>query len=67
MEIVISLLMFLGEPPKLVEHYYVPDQKISTCIKLKREGERNSNAEYRCAKVKAVVKDNKILSISSLD
>ena len=42
MEIVISLLMFLGEPPVLKE-------------------------QFRCMKVKAVVKDGKIISISSLD
>jgi|TARA_B100000519_G_scaffold150161_1_gene130969 hypothetical protein len=64
--IVLALLMFVGEPQKLMEHYYVQDQKISTCIKLKREGERNSNATYQCAKVKAIVKDKKIISISKM-
>ena len=29
MEIVISLLMFLGEPPVLKEHLFIKDQKIT--------------------------------------
>ena len=65
MEIVISLLMFLGEPPVLKEHLLMPS--ISKCLAKKRIATRNSNAEYRCSKVQAVVKDGKIISISSLD
>ena len=65
MEIVISLLMFLGEPPVLKEHLLMPS--ISECLTKRRIATRNSNAEYRCSKVKAVVKDGKIISISSLD
>jgi hypothetical protein len=65
MEIVISLLMFLGEPPVLKEHLLMPS--ISKCLAKKRIATRNSNAEYRCMKVNAVVKDGKIISISSLD
>jgi len=66
MELVLALLMWVGDPPKLMEHYYVQDQKVSSCIKLKREGERNSNATFQCVKVKAVVKDKKIISISKM-
>ena len=65
MEIVISLLMFLGEPPVLKEHLLMPT--ISECLKKKRIATRNSNADYKCMKVKAVVKDGKIISISSVD
>ena len=65
MEIVISLLMFLGDPPVMKEHLLMPS--ISECLKKKRIATRNSNAEYRCSKVKAVVKDGKIISISSVD
>ena len=65
MELVISLLMFLGEPPVLKEHLLMPT--ISKCLAKKRIATRNSNAEYRCMKVNAVVKDGKIISISSLD
>ena len=65
MELVISLLMFLGEPPVLKEHLLMPS--ISECLKKKRIATRNSNALYKCSKVKAVVKDGKIISISSLD
>jgi len=65
MEIVISLLMFLGEPPVLKEHLLMPT--LSECLKKKRIATRNSNADYKCMKVKAVVKDGKIISISSID
>ena len=65
MEVVISLLMFLGEPPVLKEHLLMPS--ISECLKKKRIATRNSNADYKCMKVKAVVKDGKIISISSVD
>ena len=53
MEIVISLLMFLGEPAVLKEHLYIQDQRMATCLKMKRISERSSNAKYQCAKVKA--------------
>ena len=36
-------------------------------LKKKRIATRNSNAQYQCMKVKAVVKDGKIISISNLD
>ena len=65
MEVVISLLMFLGEPPVLKEHLLMPS--ISKCLEKKRIATRNSNADYKCMKVKAVVKDGKIISISSID
>lgn len=73
MEIVISLLMFLGEPLVLKEHLYIQDQKMSTCLKMKRISERSSNAKYQCARVNATViideysGQKKITSISSLD
>ena len=68
MEIVISLLMFLGNPPELKEHLLMPS--ISECLKKKRIATRNSGSDrlfYKCMKVKAVVKDGKIISISSMD
>ena len=65
MEIVIALLMYLNDPPVLKEHLLMPT--LSECLKKKRIATRNSNAEYRCSKVQAVVKDGKIISISSLD
>ena len=73
MEIVISLLMFLGEPPVLKEHLFIKDQKMSTCLKMKRISERSSNAKYQCARVKANIVideysgEKKITSIASLD
>ena len=65
MEIVIALIMYLGNPPELKEHLLMPDFK--TCLSKKRVATRNSTADYKCSKVKAVVKDGKIISISSLD
>ena len=65
MEIVIALLMYLNDPPVLKEHLLMPT--ISECLKKKRIATRNSNADYKCMKVKAVVKDGKIISISSVD
>ena len=65
MEIVIALLMYLGNPPELKEHLLMPS--VSQCLKKKRIAIRNSNADYKCMKVKAVVKDGKIISISSVD
>ena len=65
MEIVIALLMYLNDPPVLKEHLLIPT--LSECLKKKRIATRNSNADYKCMKVKAVVKDGKIISISSVD
>tara|TARA_Y100000592_G_scaffold66292_1_gene103068 strand:+ start:119 stop:292 length:174 start_codon:yes stop_codon:yes gene_type:complete len=57
--------MYLGNPPEMKEHLLMPDYK--TCLSKKRHSMRNSNADYTCSKVKAVVKDGKIISISSID
>ena len=65
MEIVIALLMYLGDPPVLKEHLLMPN--ISECLAKKRVATRNSNADYACMKVNAVVKDGKINSISKSD
>ena len=65
MEVVIALLMYLNDPPVLKEHLLMPSY--SECLKKKRIAIRNSNAAYQCMKVNAVVKDGKIISISSLD
>ena len=68
MEIVIALLMYLNDPPVLKEHLLMPS--ISECLKKKRIATRSNGSErlyYQCSKVKAVVEDGKIISISSLD
>ena len=73
MELVFALLMYLGDPPVLKEHLFVQDQKMATCLKMKRVAERSSNAKYQCAKVKATVivdeysGEKKITSITSMD
>tara|TARA_E500000318_G_scaffold66763_1_gene61493 strand:- start:239 stop:439 length:201 start_codon:yes stop_codon:yes gene_type:complete len=66
MEVVISLLLFLGDPPQLKEHLLM--SSMSECLKRKRLAMRSTNnADFRCSRVNAVVKDGKIISISSLD
>ena len=63
MEIVISLLMFLGEPAVLKEHTLMPN--LSTCLSKKRIATRNSGSRviWQCAKVKAEVIDGKIVGM----
>ena len=66
MEIVIALMMYLGDPPELKEHLLMPS--ISECLKRKRISMRSTNnANFQCMKVNAVVKDGKIISISKSD
>ena len=64
MEMVIALLMFIGEPAVLKEHTLMPN--ISRCLKLKRIATRNTGdrVSFVCAKVKAEVKDGNIIKIS---
>ena len=65
MEVVISLLMFLGDPPQLKEHLLM--KNFSECLEKKRIATRNSNATFMCSRVKAKLdKDNKILKIEKL-
>ena len=56
--------MFLCEPAVLKEHTLMPT--VSKCLEKKRIANRNSGARvsYVCTKVKAEVKDGKIISIS---
>jgi len=68
MEIVIALIMYLGNPPELKEHLLMAS--ISECLKKKRIATRNNGSDrliYQCTKVKAVVEDGKIISISKSD
>ena len=58
---VIGLMMYLGDPMELKEHLYT-DSK-SKCLELKEVAEENSNAYYECAKVNAVLKGKKIVSV----
>ena len=56
--------MFVGVDQKLTEMTWTPS--ISKCLEKKRVATRNSGARvsYVCTKVKAEVKDGKIISIS---
>ena len=58
---VIGLMMYLGDPLELVEHLYTESR--SKCLELKEIAEENSFAYYKCAKVNAVLKGKKIVSI----
>ena len=58
---VIGLMMYLGDPPELKEHLYTESR--SKCLKLKEIAEESSFAYYECAKVNAVLKGKKIVSI----
>ena len=68
MEMVIALMMYLGNPPELKEHLFMPS--ISECLKKKRVATRSNGSDrlfYQCTKVKAVVENGKIISISKSD
>jgi len=62
---VIALLMFVGEPQKLMEYTYM--KSVHECLNKRRISTRNSNATFMCSKVLATLsKDNKILSIKKI-
>ena len=58
---VIGLMMYLGDPPKLNEHLYTSGK--SKCLEMKQIAEETSFAYYECARVNAVIKGSKIVSI----
>ena len=58
---VIGLMMYLGDPPELKEHLFTESR--SKCLELKKIAEKNSFAYYECAKVNAVIKGKKIVSV----
>ena len=58
---VIGLMMYLGNPPELKEHLLMATSE--KCLQNKEVAELTSHAYYECAKVHAVVKDGKIISI----
>jgi len=58
---VIGLMMYLGDPLELKEHLFTESR--SKCLKLKKIAEENSFAYYECAKVNAVIKGKKIVSV----
>ena len=57
----IGLMMYLGDPLELKEHLFIESK--SKCLELKEFAEEYSNAYYECAKVNAVVKGKKIVSV----
>ena len=57
----IGLMMYIGNPLKLKEHLIMPSKK--KCLENKKIAELTSSAYYECARVNAVLKGKKILSI----
>ena len=57
----IGLMMYLGNPLELKEHLFTKSK--SKCLKLKQTAEENSSAYYECARVNAIIKGKKIVSI----
>ena len=46
----------------IIEHTYVKDQKMSSCLKLKRQINRDLNLErvrMQCGEVKAIIEEDK--------
>ncbi len=58
---VIGLMMYLGDPLELKEHLLTESR--SKCLEMKQIAEETSFAYYECARVKAVLKGRKIVSI----
>ena len=58
---VVGLLMYLGDPPKMIEHLYM--DSVSKCTELKTIAEQNSNAIYECARLNAVLTGKKIVKV----
>ena len=58
---VIGLMMYLGRPLKLTEHLLTKNK--SRCLEMKQTAEESSSAYYECARVNAVIKGRKIVSI----
>ena len=58
---VIGLMMYLGDPPELTEHLFTSGR--SRCLEMKAIAEETSFAYYECARVNAVIRGSKIVSI----
>ena len=58
---VIGLMMYLGDPPELKEHLLTKNR--SKWLEMKQIAEETSFAYYECARVNAVIRGGKILSI----
>ena len=60
---VIGLMMYLGDPEDLVlvEHLLVRNK--SKCLEMKKNAEEVSNAYYECARIEAIIKEGKIVTV----
>ena len=63
METVISgvIVLCMFYQGGIIEHTYIKDQKMSSCLKAKRQVERSvnpQNVRMQCGEVKAVIEDD---------
>ena len=57
--VIVLCMFYQGE---IIEHTYIQDQKMSSCLKSKRLVERSVNPEnvrMQCGEVKAVIEEDK--------
>ena len=64
METVLSgvIVLFMFYQGVIIEHTYIKDQKMSSCLKAKRTVERSvnpQNVRMQCGEVKAVIEEDK--------
>ncbi len=57
----VFIQMYLGRPLKLTEHLLTKNK--SRCLEMKQMAEESSSAYSECARVNAVLKGRKIVSI----
>ena len=61
-EVIICVALCLFMNGELVEHTYIQDQKMSSCLKAKRQVERSVNPEnirMQCGEVDAIIEEDK--------
>ena len=58
MEVVVALIVYLNDPPILKQHLLMPSFK--ECLEKRKVITKNSNSNYQCLKVKAVIEHGKI-------
>ena len=57
----IGLLMYVGDPPVLIEHLYTENR--SKCLESKAIAEESSTAYYKCVRLKATLIGRKIAKV----
>ena len=65
MEVVVALIVYLNDPPILKQHLLMSSFK--QCLEKRKVITKNSNSNYQCLEVKAVIEHGKILAIRNID